>query len=262
VRACEAGPSRLTRGATNCRLLLALRELSGGAMLTQIGVGASTVRVVACARFLVALIPHTGAGGACDVEALHFAHMLQLLYPVELGARTRRAHEAEEAAHGDALDEEYSAQREMGSEIEEHLDQDAESDALFTSFQATYLDPALSRPPASSRWLSPLTACPGVVHACIVAHMLPRDGDGGGAGGGGGGDLLILSSAGQVSPCTAARQPCAHARAACARMRTVPQTHACKTRVVTRVGVSLTPGQDAHPASPGDVSTSLRHLVT
>ena len=70
---------------------MALRELSGGAMLTQIGVGASTVHVVACARFLVAIIPHAGAAAACDVEVLHFAHMLQLLYPVELGARKRKA---------------------------------------------------------------------------------------------------------------------------------------------------------------------------
>jgi hypothetical protein len=204
------------------RLLMALRELSGGAMLTQICVGASTVHVVACARFLVAIIPHVGVAGACDVEVLHFAHMLQLLYPVELGARKIKAekkvkheplhskciqkmltfekycqHEADDAAHSDVLDEEYSAQREMGSEIEEHLDQDAESDALFASFQSTYLDPALSRPPASSRWLSPLAACPGVVHACIVAHMLPLDGVSGGEPGGSGGDLLILTSGGQ-----------------------------------------------------------------
>ena len=106
-------------------------------------------------------------------------------------------HEAEDAAYSDALDEEYSAQREMGSEIEEHLDQDAESEALFASFQSTYLDPALSRPPASSRWLSPLTACPGVVHACIIAHMIPLDGVSGGESGGSGGDLLVLTSGGQ-----------------------------------------------------------------
>jgi len=87
----DAGGGRADPLVSQFRLLMALRELSGGAMLTQIGVGASMVHVVACARFLVAIIPHAGAASACDLEVLHFAHMLQLLYPVELGARKRKA---------------------------------------------------------------------------------------------------------------------------------------------------------------------------
>jgi len=66
------------------RLLLALRELSGGAVLTQLEIGGRKVLVVACALFLVALIPHAGTSVMCDGEALHFAHMLQLFYPAQL----------------------------------------------------------------------------------------------------------------------------------------------------------------------------------
>jgi hypothetical protein len=62
----------------NGRLLLALRELSGGALLTRLDIGVRKVHVVACPRFMLALIPHTDNTDVCDMEALHIAHMLQV----------------------------------------------------------------------------------------------------------------------------------------------------------------------------------------
>ena len=62
----------------NGRLLLALRELSGGTLLTRLDIGVRKVHVVACPRFMLALIPHTDNTDVCDMEALHIAHMLQV----------------------------------------------------------------------------------------------------------------------------------------------------------------------------------------
>jgi len=176
------------------RLLLALRELSGGVVLTQLEIGASKVRAVACARFTVVLVPHAGSCDVSDVEALHIAHMLQLLYPTELGSRKRKG-----ACDAGPMEDEYSAQQEMRSDIEEDLDKDAESDARFLAFQRSYLEPALSRPPASIRWLSPLAACPGVLHASLVAHFTSEQpGAAAGAGDMAGDerDMLVMSCPG------------------------------------------------------------------
>jgi hypothetical protein len=193
-----------------CRLILALRELSGSTVLTQLEVGACKVRAVACSCFTVVLVPHAGAGDVCDVEALHIAHMLQMLYPAELGAGKRKG--AEGACDKCPAEEEYSAQQELRSDIDDDLDKDAQSDTRFLAFQHSYLEPVLSRPPASINWLSPLAACPGVVHASIVAHVISEQSE---AAAGAGmmaeaeSDLMVLSCPG-LSEDTAALAQVVH----------------------------------------------------
>jgi len=63
------------------RLLLALTNLGGGGSVSRVSLGRARLLVVDRGNFLVALIPHLGCAPILDVEALHIAHMLALLYP-------------------------------------------------------------------------------------------------------------------------------------------------------------------------------------
>lgn len=80
--ACRCG-KQLTglRPRRLARLLLALTNLGGGGSVSRVSLGRARLLVVDRGNFLVALIPHLGCAPILDVEALHIAHMLALLYP-------------------------------------------------------------------------------------------------------------------------------------------------------------------------------------
>ena len=77
------------------------------------------------------------------------------------------------------------------------------SHARAHTHQGLFLTAALERAPASSHWLTPLAACPDVLHVSLLAHA-PRAAHGTGLGGGrgtvsgpGGEDVMLLTCAGQ-----------------------------------------------------------------
>jgi len=143
------------------RLLLALVNLGGGGAVSRVTLGRSRLVVVDRGSFLVALIPHAGSSPILDVEALHIAHILNLLYP-EL--------EQCAAAPGSPCEKniDYSVRGELTANVEAELDNDTATAPPYDRFELQYLDGALARPPECAEWLSALVGCPGVLEAALI----------------------------------------------------------------------------------------------
>ena len=132
-------PSRLAR------LLIAVSGLAGREVCSQAEIAGLRVEIVIRKQFMVVLIPYSQGQVIMNIEALHIAHMLELMYK----SYFEREQDVRE-------DNDYCARTELSDQIELEVSDNAQTLPAFLEFQNSYLANTLLEEPACKKWLLPL----------------------------------------------------------------------------------------------------------
>jgi len=151
-------PSRLAR------LLMAVCGLAGQETFSQVEIADQTLEIVKRKQFLVVLIPYRQGEEMLSMEALHIAHMLEVMY--------KSYFEREQRVQDDC---EYCVQTELNDPIELEVHADSHTLPDFLEFQDSYLSNALLEEPACKKWLLPLARLESIFQVDLVsAEALQR----------------------------------------------------------------------------------------